>query len=55
MNSIMLYILVISQTMQLVVCKAEQQQCASLAFQIIILICTIILAVIDFKYRRDIT
>ena len=55
MNSIMLYLLIISQTLHLAVCKAEQQQWASLAFQIIILICTIILAVIDFKYRRDIT
>ena len=55
MNRIMLYLLIISQTLQLVVYKAEQQQWASLAFQIIILICTIILAVIDFKYRRDIT
>lgn len=51
----MLYILLISQTLQLVVYKAEQQQWVSLAFQSIILISTIILAVIDFKYRRDIT
>lgn len=54
MNS-MLYLLIISQTLQLVACKAEQQQLGSLAFQSIILIGTIILAVIDFKYRRDIT
>ena len=54
MNS-MLYLLIISQTLQLIVYKVEQQQWASLAFQSIILINTIILAVIDFKYRRDIT
>ena len=55
MNSIMLYLLIISQTLQLVVYKISERQWVSLAFQIIILICTIILAVIDFKYRRDIT
>lgn len=52
MNS-MLYLLIISQTLQLVDYKAEQHQRVRLAFhQSIILICIIILAVIDFKYRR---
>lgn len=53
MNS-MLYLLIISQTLQLVAYKAEQHQWVSMAFQIIILICMIISAVIDFKHRRDI-
>lgn len=54
MNSV-LYLLLISQTLQLVVSKIAERQWGSLAFQSIILIGTIILAVIDFKYRRDIT
>lgn len=51
----MLYILLILQTLQLVFYKIEQQQWVSLVFQSIILISTIISAVIDFKYRGDIT
>lgn len=53
--NITLYLLIISQTFQLAVYKAKQQQWTSLACQSIILIGTIILAVIDFKHRRDIT
>lgn len=54
MNS-MLYLLIISQTLQLVLYKIAERQWVSLVFQSIILISTIILAVIDFKYRRNIT
>lgn len=53
--SSLLYILLISQTLQLVVYKIEQQQWVSLVFQSIILVGTIILAVMDCKYRSDIT
>lgn len=53
--SSLLYILLILQTLQLVFYKIEQQQWVGVVFQSIILISIIISAVIDFKYRSDIT